>query len=113
MKHFLKIIFTILCLLGVTCSGMPAAEAGMISEKQEIEMGKATAEQIEARYGVLNDPVVADRVNRIGQSLVDVCGRKNINDKHVACRMQDKRDRQNRNNTSVVFYHIYTQFPNM
>ena len=78
MKHFLKIIFTILCLLGVTCSGMPAAEAGMISEKQEIEMGKATAEQIEARYGVLNDPVVADRVNRIGQSLVDVCGRKNI-----------------------------------
>ncbi len=78
MKHFLKIIFTMLCLLGVTCSIQPSVEAGMISEKQEIEMGKATAEQIEARFGVLNDPQIADRVNRIGQSLVDVCGRKNI-----------------------------------
>ena len=78
MKHFLRIIFTMLCLLGVTCSGIPAAEAGMISEKQEIEMGRATAQQLEARYGVLNDPQITDRVNRIGQSLVDVCGRKNI-----------------------------------
>ena len=50
----------------------------MISEKQEIEMGKAAAQQIEARYGLLTDPQVNDRVNRIGQSLVDVCGRKNL-----------------------------------
>lgn len=78
MKHFLNIIFTMLCLLGITSSFQPAAEAGMISEKQEIEMGKSVAQQIEARYGVLNDPQVTDRVNRIGQSLVDVCDRKNI-----------------------------------
>ena len=78
MKHFFKIIFTMLCLLGVTSSFQPAAEAGMISEKQEIEMGKSVAQQIEARYGVLNDPLVTDRVNRIGQSLVDVCDRKNL-----------------------------------
>ena len=50
----------------------------MISEKQEIEMGKAAAQQIEARYGLLNDPQINDRINRIGQSLVDVCGRKNL-----------------------------------
>ena len=83
MKHFfnnffIKIIFSVLCLVGVTCAVQPAAEAGMISEKQEIEMGKSAAEQIEARYGVLNDPQISDRVNRIGQSLVDVCGRKNL-----------------------------------
>ncbi|MBR0293234.1 MAG: peptidase M48, partial [Acidaminococcaceae bacterium] len=78
MKHFLKIIFSILCLLGITCSFLPAAEAGLISEKQELEMGKAAAEQIEARYGVINDMEIAERVERIGQSLVDVCGRKNI-----------------------------------
>ena len=78
MKHFYRIIFTILCLLGVTCAVQSAAEAGMISEKQEMEMGKAAAQQIEARYGVINDPQVTDRVNRIGQSLVDVCGRKNL-----------------------------------
>jgi len=78
VKHFFKIILSVLCLLGVTCSVPPVAEAGMISEKQEIEMGKATAEQLEARFGLLNDPMITDRVNRIGQSLVDVCGRKNI-----------------------------------
>ena len=77
MKHFFKIIITILCFCTFGFSGQPA-EAGMISEKQEIEMGKATARQIEARYGVLNDPQITDRVNRIGQSLVDVCGRKNL-----------------------------------
>ena len=83
MKHFfnnffINIIFSVLCLVGVTCAVQPDAEAGMISEKQEIEMGKSAAEQIEARYGVLNDPQITDRVNRIGQSLVDVCGRKNL-----------------------------------
>ena len=78
VKHFLRIIFSILCLLGITCSFLPAAEAGLISEKQELEMGKAAAEQIEARYGVLNDMQITERVDRIGQSLVDVCGRKNI-----------------------------------
>ena len=77
MKHFFKIIVTILCFCTFGFSGRPA-EAGMISEKQEIEMGRATARQIEARYGVLNDPQITDRVNRIGQSLVDVCGRKNL-----------------------------------
>lgn len=77
MKHFFKIIVTVLCFCTFCFSGQPA-DAAMISEKQEIEMGKATAEQIEARYGLLNDPQVTDRVNRIGQSLVDVCGRKNI-----------------------------------
>ena len=78
MKHFFKIILLMLCLLGVTVPVQPAAEAGMISEKQEIEMGKAVAEQIEARYGVLTDPQVTDRVNRIGQSLIEVCGRKSL-----------------------------------
>ena len=78
VKHFLKTIFSILCLLGITCSFLPVAEAGLISEKQELEMGKAAAEQIEARYGVINDMEIAERVERIGQSLVDVCGRKNI-----------------------------------
>ena len=78
MKQFVKIIFSILCMLGFSFSFLPAAEAGMISEKQEIEMGKAAAERIEARYGVINDTQIAERIERIGQSLVDVCGRKNI-----------------------------------
>jgi len=77
VKHFFKVLLTIFCFCTFCFSGQPA-EAGMISEKQEIEMGKAAAQQVEARYGLLTDPQVNDRVNRIGQSLVDVCGRKNL-----------------------------------
>lgn len=78
MKHLYKIILTMLCLLGITCSVQSTAEAGMISEKQELEMGRAAAEQIEARYGLIHDPQITERVDRIGQSLADVCGRKNL-----------------------------------
>ena len=79
MKHIFRSVLALLCacFLGMTFTCQPA-EAGMIGEKQEIEMGKAAAEQIEAHYGVLNDPECNERVNRIGQSLVAVCGRKNI-----------------------------------
>ena len=77
VKHFFRLIISLFCFAVMMISGR-SAEAGMISEKQELDMGKAAAEQIEAHYGVLNDPQINERVNRIGQSLVDVCGRKNI-----------------------------------
>ena len=77
VKQIFKLVVTLCCFLGVTFSST-VTEAGVISEKQEIEMGKVAAEQIEAHYGVLNDPMVTDRVERIGQSLVAVCGRKNL-----------------------------------
>lgn len=77
VKQIFKLVVTLCCFLGVTFSST-VTEAGVISEKQEIEMGKAAAEQIEAHYGVLNDPMVTERVERIGQSLVAVCGRKNL-----------------------------------
>ncbi len=77
VKHFFRLIISLFCFAVMMTSGR-SAEAGMISEKQELDMGKAAAEQIEAHYGVLNDPQINERVNRIGQSLVDVCGRKNI-----------------------------------
>ncbi|MBQ8919755.1 MAG: M48 family metalloprotease [Acidaminococcaceae bacterium] len=77
MKQIFKLVLSFFCFLGITFSSA-AAEAGMISEKQEIEMGKAAAEQIEAQYGVISDPQIVERVERIGQSLVAVCGRKNL-----------------------------------
>ena len=33
----------------------PPAEAGLISKEQEIEMGRQTAMQLEAKYGVVQD----------------------------------------------------------
>jgi len=77
VKHFLKFFVSLFCLLVFLFPGF-SAEAGMIGEKQEVEMGRAAAEQIEAQYGVVSDPQITERVNRIGKSLVDVCGRKNL-----------------------------------
>ena len=76
-----KILPLALCLL-LFCGGtvvMPAvAEAGLIGQEEEIRLGKAAAEQIEARYGLVRDPSVTDRVERIGQSLAAVSGRKDL-----------------------------------
>ena len=52
MKRFiLAIVFVFCCSLGMT----PPAEAGLISKEQEIEMGRQTAMQLEAKYGVVQD----------------------------------------------------------
>ncbi len=77
VKQIAKLIVMLGCFLTLMTS-FHLAEAGMIGEKQEQEMGKAAAEQIEAHYGVLNDYQTAERVERIGQSLVAVCGRQNL-----------------------------------
>ncbi len=73
VKLFMAFVFS--CFLFV---GINPAEAGMISRDQEIEMGKSTAQQLEAKYGVVQDPYMQERVNRIGQSLAAVCGRDDI-----------------------------------
>lgn len=52
MKRFiLAVVFAFCCTLGLT----PPAEAGLISKQQEIEMGRETAMQLEAKYGVVQD----------------------------------------------------------
>ena len=78
MKHFLRIIFTLICFI-ISCLPVSTAQAGLIGQKQESEMGKAAAEQLEARYGLYQDSATEERINRIGQSLAAVCGRKDIN----------------------------------
>ncbi len=66
-------------LLGLwLCLGSAAAEAGMISEKQEIAMGREYGKSLEMQYGVLPDAALQERVNRIGQSIAKVCGRPEL-----------------------------------
>lgn len=75
MKRFiLALVFVFCCSLGIT----PPAEAGLISKQQEIEMGRETAMQLEAKYGVVQDYALQERVNRIGQSLVKVSDRQDL-----------------------------------
>ncbi len=64
------------CCLALGLTGI--AEAGMISEKQEIAMGREYGKSLEAEYGVLPDAALQERVNRIGQSIAKVCGRPEL-----------------------------------
>ncbi len=73
-KIFLAVIFFCCLFFGF----VPPMEAGIISQKQEIEMGRETAMQLEAQYGVVQDEQLQARVNSIGQKLVSVCGRQDI-----------------------------------
>lgn len=56
------------CLLMVLPA--PRSQAAMISQKQEIEMGQQVAQQLENHYGLVQDDEIQDRVNRIGQKLL-------------------------------------------
>ena len=76
-RFLIPFLLTVL-VAAVTMFLAPQAEAGLISKEEEINMGRDTARQLEAQYGLYQDPAAQDRVNRIGQSLVAVCGRKDL-----------------------------------
>ena len=68
----MKKLWWLCCLVFLTVFAVQPAEAGLISKEEEINMGRDTARQIEAQYGLYQDPAAQERVNRIGQSLVAV-----------------------------------------
>lgn len=70
----------VVAALALACTYAPctSAEAGMISKEQEIDMGKAAGKQLEARFGLSQDYVLQERVQRIGQRLAAACPRKDI-----------------------------------
>ena len=55
------------------------AQAGMISKDQEIKMGLDAAKYLEANYGLVQDRALQERVNKLGQKLVAVSDRKDLN----------------------------------
>ena len=60
-------LFGILVFCLLWCCLCPKAQAAMISQKQEIEMGQQVAQQLENHYGLVQDDEIQDRVSRIGQ----------------------------------------------
>ncbi len=73
----MKKIFLILLML--CCLGpMPRVQAAMIGKQQEIDMGREIGQQLEAKYGVVQDADLQERINNIGQSLVKQCTRQDI-----------------------------------
>lgn len=75
MKKFLLGLL-LLCFTMIGFS--PEAEAGLISKKQEIEMGKKVAEQLENQYGVVQDEDLQLRLDSIGQRLVKASARQDL-----------------------------------
>ncbi|MBQ3540121.1 MAG: M48 family metalloprotease [Phascolarctobacterium sp.] len=73
-RIFLALVFALCVVFGIT----PPTQAGMISLEQEIEMGRETANYLEAQYGVVQDYALQERINNIGQRLAAVCGRNEI-----------------------------------
>ncbi len=78
MRSLAVKILMCLCLLCGLTAGVPAAEAGLISREQEIEMGRSYGQELEARYGVVQDPLIQERLDKIGQRLAKVSGRTDI-----------------------------------
>jgi hypothetical protein len=62
----------------INCFILPIAHAGIISTKQEISMGEGIAKQIEERYKLVDDPVLQERINKIGMNIVGVCDRQGL-----------------------------------
>lgn len=75
-----RIIVVWLCFMFViNLAGLSKAEAAsLISKDQEISIGRDVAKQLEKEYGLVNDPALQERVNRIGQSLVAVSDRRDL-----------------------------------
>lgn len=73
-----KILLIFLMVFSCVLGFQPSVEAGLISKNQEISMGKDVAAKLEEKYGVVQDEEMQERVNRIGQRLVAVSDRKDL-----------------------------------
>jgi len=66
------IVILLLAILAVSCAVNPVTgkrELSLISEGQEIEMGKQTDAEVVAQFGLYDDPALAAYVSKLGLSL--------------------------------------------
>ena len=73
------ILIMILCLIG--CAVHPVTlekELMIISEEKELDIGRKSDPYILQQMGYYDDPALQDYVNRIGQKLVKVCRRRDM-----------------------------------
>ncbi len=55
-----------------------AVQAGIITTKQEIAIGQSAVKQVESQYKLVDDPVLQERVTRIGRRIAAVSDRPNL-----------------------------------
>jgi predicted Zn-dependent protease len=71
-RYFAPLVLTLLATTLVGCPVNPATgerQLILVSESQEIEMGRAYSQQVEATMGLYDDPELQEYVNGIGQEL--------------------------------------------
>lgn len=80
MKKAFKSIAIALCLvvLGQFIAIPYAAAATLISTKQEISMGKKVAEDLEKKFGLVEDELINERVKKIGSQVANFSERKEL-----------------------------------
>lgn len=80
MRFFCRQVTSILFLLAVLLSlhGLPAAEAAIISTKEEISIGRDVARDLEKKYGLVEDEALQGRIAAIGAKLAAVGDRKDL-----------------------------------
>lgn len=67
-----------LTLLACIAGWLPQAEAALISTKEEIEIGRRVAMDLETKYGLVSDPDLQARVARIGAKIAAASDRRDI-----------------------------------
>ena len=72
MKTIAKRCLALIMLLSMTIS------ASAISTEEEIRLGAEAAARFEGQYGLVNDPAMQGRLNRIGQRLLTNAERKDL-----------------------------------
>jgi predicted Zn-dependent protease len=81
MKKTSRFLCFLLILVAVACAINPVTgkrELMLISEQQEIELGKQTDAEIGQEYGLYNDPALANYVTSVGMALVPYTHRPNL-----------------------------------
>lgn len=78
MVDIKRIAGMVFSLLIIECFVIAQASAGIIGTKQEIEIGREVAAQIEAKYPLLDDAEMQARIDHIGKRIVAVCDRPDL-----------------------------------
>lgn len=80
-RRSLIVFIIVLFVFTAACAVNPVTgkkELSLISEAQELELGKQTDQQVRAQYGIYDDPALTDYVRRIGMEMAPLTHRPDL-----------------------------------
>jgi len=80
MLRRIALVLLLVMLAGCVTTGPKGKKSLiLISTGEEVAIGKQVAADVESKERVLSDPTVQSYVNKVGQNLVKVCDRRDLN----------------------------------